>query len=97
MFEVPGTKSAPMDVIIEDTKLVAFLKLKGFSITAQICRDDPRDVRVGFTIQGDQDDIEKATALYYANEQVGITDYIRTLNEVKSQMYNIRKLRAGRS
>lgn len=79
--------------MLEDSKLVAFLKLKGHRIIAHICRDDPKDPRVGFTVDGDGDQIDRDTQAYYDNEQVGIQDYIRCLAEIKSQMYNMRKMR----
>ena len=78
--------------LLEDSKLVAFLKLKGHGMVARICRDDPDDVRVGFEITGDQEKINIDVQAYYANESVGIQDFCRCLNEVKSQMYNLRRL-----
>ncbi len=78
--------------LFEDSQLVAFLKLKGHGLTAYISRDDPDDPRVGFEIKGGEDQIEADMQAYYSNEQVGIQDYVRCLKDVKSQMYNTRKL-----
>lgn len=86
------SKGPPAEML-EDSKLAAFLKLKGHRIVAYICRDYPGDVRVGFMVEGDEETKNKSTQAYYDNEQVGIQDYIRCLAEVKSQMYNMRKMR----
>jgi hypothetical protein len=82
----------PPTSMLEDSQLVAFLKLKGHGIVAHICRDDPQDPRVAFEIKGDDDQIEKDVQSFYDNDQVGIQDYCRCLKEIKSQLYNTRRL-----
>lgn len=80
-------------VQLEDTMVVAYLKLKGHICIPWISRDDPDDIRVSFDIQGDKQVIESDTQKYYdPNESVLIQDYIRCLKDIKSQMYNMRRI-----
>jgi hypothetical protein len=91
------TRSSPTPIpptsMLEDSQLVAFLKLKGHQIVAHICRDDPQDPRVAFDVKGDDDEIQTDVQLFYDNARVGIQDYCRCLKDVKSLMYNMRKLK----
>lgn len=77
---------------LEDTSLVAFLKLKGHVTIPWISRDDETDIRVSFDIQGEQRNIERDMQAFYDNEKVGIQDFCRCLKDVKSAMYNMRKI-----
>ena len=78
---------------IEDTSLVAFLKLKGHVCIPWISRDDPNDIRVSFDIQGDERAIEADMQKFYnQNEMVSVVDFCRMLKDVKSSMYNLRRV-----
>jgi hypothetical protein len=77
---------------LEDTSLVAFLKLKGHIAIPWISRTDPNDIRVSFDIQGDGKQIESDMRNFYNNEMVGIQDFCRCLKDVKSSMYNLRRI-----
>jgi hypothetical protein len=77
---------------LEDTSLVAFLLLKGYKIKPW--RDTQDSDHVSFDIEGEADRIEQDMQKYYSNEQVGIQDYIKCLKEVKSQMYNLKKVKS---
>ena len=77
---------------LEDTPLVAFLLLKGYKIKPW--RDVSDSDHVSFDIEGEADGIELDMQKYYSNEQVGIQDYIKCLKEVKSQMYNLKKVKS---
>jgi len=78
---------------LEDTSLIAYLKLKGHTLIPWISRDDPTDIRVSFDIQGEELQIEKDMQSFYDNEQVGIQDFCRNLKEVKSAMYNLKRIK----
>jgi len=78
---------------LEDTSLIAYLKLKGHILIPWISRDDPSDIRVSFDIQGNELQIEKDMQTFYDNEQVGIQDFCRNLKEVKSTMYNLKRIK----
>ncbi len=80
-------------ISLEDTSLVAFLKLKGYITVPWISRDDPVDTRVSFDIQGDERQIEADMQAFYDNQQVGIQDFCRNLKEVKSCMYNLKRIK----
>ncbi len=77
---------------LEDTSLVAFLKLKGHIAIPWISRDDPQDIRVSFDIQGNEQQIEADIQAFYQNEKVGIQDFCRCLKDIKSSMYNLRRI-----
>ena len=72
--------------------LVAFMKLKGHIAIPWISRDDPADPRVSFDLQGDNEKIESDMQGFYNNEQVGIQDFTRAYKEVKSLMYNMKRI-----
>jgi hypothetical protein len=91
--DVMGDKSPTTSY--EDTLLVAFLKLKGFTVVPWVCRDNPSDVRVSFDVQGDENEIEAAVNAFYANEQIGIQDFCKSFKETKSNMHALK--RVGRS
>lgn len=75
---------------LEDTSLVAFMLYKGHKIKEWRSTDNP--ARVCFDVEGDLESITKDMQNYYNNEQVGIQDYVRCLKEVKSRMYNMKKI-----
>jgi hypothetical protein len=81
---------------LEDAMLVAYMKLKGHIAIPWISRDDPADPRVSFDLQGDNEKIESDMQGFYNNEQVGIQDFTRAYKEVKSQMYSLKRIGAGR-
>jgi hypothetical protein len=80
---------------LEDTSLVAFLKLKGHIAIPWISRNEGEDIRVAFDIQGNSKKIEDDMKAFYNNEQVGIQEFVRQLKDVKSQMYNLRRIGKG--
>jgi len=80
---------------LEDTMLVAFLKLKGLIAIPWISRDDKDDPRVSFDIQGDAEEIERYMFEFYNNSTVGVQDFCRQLRDVKSTLYNMKKVGRG--
>jgi hypothetical protein len=88
-------KMNPGSTTLEDVMLVSFLKLKGHVIKPWLSRDDPRDPRVSFDIQGDEKVIEENIKAFYDNTAVNIQDFCRCLKETKSTMYAMRKIGAG--
>ena len=85
----------PNTTSYEDTMLVAFLKLKGFTVIPYVSRDDLSDIRVSFDVDGDEKEIEAAVNAFYANEQIGIQDFCKSFKETKSNMHALK--RVGRS
>ena len=85
----------PNTTSYEDTMLVAFLKLKGFTVIPYVSRDDPSDIRVSFDVDGDEKEIEAAVNAFYANEMIGIQDFCKSFKETKSNMHALK--RVGRS
>ena len=75
---------------LEDTSLIAFMLLKGHKIREWQNKEDPS--RVSFDIEGSPEDVEKDMQAYYSNVPVGIQDYVRCYKEVKSRLYNFKKL-----
>lgn len=75
---------------LEDTMLVAYMALKGHKVKPW--RDTANENHVTFDIEGDADVIESDMQKYYANDPVGVQDFVKCLREVKSQMYNFKKL-----
>lgn len=75
---------------LEDTMLVAFMVLRGHKIKPW--RDTNNENHVTFDIEGDANAVEADMQRYYANEPVGVQDYVKCLRDVKSQMYNFKKL-----
>ena len=80
---------------LEDTMLVAYLQLMGHTAIPWISRDDPSDPRISFDIMGDQEEIRRNTQAFYNNASVGVQDFCRQLREVKSAMYNMKKVGKG--
>ena len=77
---------------IEDTTIVAFLKLRGYAIVPFLYKDDKEDPRVSFGVQGDKKQIEIEMSNFFKNASVGIQDYCRCLKDVKSAMYNLKRI-----
>lgn len=77
---------------LEDTSVIAFLKLKGHVTKPWVSYDDPSNPRVSFDIEGDQDQIEKDLQAFYANEQIRILDYVRCFKEIKSALYQMKRI-----
>jgi hypothetical protein len=84
-------RGQPAPTNLEDTSLIAFLLYKGHKIHPW--RDSTERNHVVFDVIGDSQAIEIDMDKYYNNEQVGIQDYVRCLKEVKSQMYNLKKIK----
>jgi hypothetical protein len=76
---------------LEDTSLVAFMLLQGHKLKEYRCQEDP--FRVSFDILGDEKQIAADMELYYDKEEmVSITEFVKCLREVKSRLYNFKKL-----
>ena len=95
-----STRDPTRIITLDDTQHVAFLKLKGWKVVPWIETDDqapnqdPNTKRVEFQVEGDPDSIEKDMQKFYDNELVPIQDFCRCLKEVKSAMYNLRRLKS---
>jgi hypothetical protein len=80
---------------LEDTSVVAWLKMKGWKVIPWIeVYDDPSQPVIPcvvFDVEGDRKAILLEIQNFYNNEKCGIQDFCRNLKEVKSAMYNLRK------
>lgn len=76
---------------LEDTSLVAYLVLKGH--IAIPWRDTENHDHISFEIETD---IRADIDAFYANEKIGIQDYVKCLKAVKSQMYNMKNMEVKR-
>ena len=94
-----GTRDPTKIVTFVDAQHVAFLKMRGWKFTLWIETDeqnpnqDPNAKRVVFEIKGDSDAIEKEMQKFYDNESVPIQDFCRALKDLKTQMYQLRRMK----
>jgi hypothetical protein len=72
----------------EDATIVAFLALQGHKITPL---RNPAG-RIVFEVKGD---ITRSVEAFYANQKVGIMDYVRTLKMTKSQIFTLKAMQGG--
>jgi hypothetical protein len=80
----------PSETILEDTTVVAFLKLKNHAVISFTTLEEPQKVK--FKIGGDPQQIELDIVSFYGNATVGVLDFCRCLKEIKSAMYNLKKV-----
>ena len=82
-------------VTVEDANIVAFLVLKGYIAIPYIKTEstESQSSRVAWDVQGDADAIEAEIAIFWANERIGIRDYVRILKDIRSNMYNVKALK----
>jgi len=80
--------------VIEDANVVAFLAMKGYTAIPYIKHEakEGQSSRVAWDVQGDPEAIELEIKMFWANERVGIRDYIRILKDVRSNMYGIKQV-----
>lgn len=84
------------DVVpVEDANIVAFLVMKGYIAIPYIKSEssESQGSRVAWDVQGDADAIQAEINIFWANERVGIWDYVRTLKDIRSSMYNIKSIK----
>jgi len=81
-------------VTLEDTMLVAFLRLRGLTLVPWVCtdQDSVNNGRVVFDVVDEKEKTEEAMKAYFGNETVKVQDYVRCLKETKSEMYNMKKV-----
>lgn len=99
-----GNKDQPIrerTTMLSDTMLIAFLKVRGHTAIPWIQVDengnyDPRNPRIEFDVIGEEKELEESMQLYHGNEPVGIQDYVRSLREVKSAIYDMKKIGQGK-
>lgn len=81
------------EVILEDWSIVAFLSLPEIQMKyhIEITPFKQSRGRVAFRIRGD---VESAIVEIYANKQVGISDYMKALRNVRHTIFTLRTLNA---
>jgi len=87
--------SEEVNSIVVDANVAAFLVMRGFIAIPFIKSksSEGHGSRVAWDIQGDQGAIDKEMKKYYANEKIGILDYVRILKDIRSEMYNIKSIK----
>lgn len=80
--------------IVVDANVAAYLVMKGFVAIPFIKSKsvEGQGARVAWDIQGDQDAIDREMKKYYANEKIGILDYVRILKDIRGEMYQVKSL-----
>lgn len=77
---------------IEDANIAAFLAMKGFGVKPFVKNKESQDVPiVAWMVHGDRGELEAAIEKYYANEEVGISDFVGQLKQIRGAMYNLKK------
>ena len=82
-------------VVMEDANMVAFLVMKGCVAIPYIKTksSESQGSRVVWDVQGDTDAIETEIEMFWANERVGIRDYVRILKDVRNSMYSLKQMK----
>ena len=73
----------------EDASLVGYLKYRGLEISVKKSQNPGRIV---FSIDGDASFTEECVEDFYANKEVKIRTYVQCFKDVKTLLYNMRKL-----
>jgi hypothetical protein len=94
-----STRDPTRIITLDDTQHVAFLKMRGWKVTPWIESDDlaptdPNSRRVEFQVEGDPDTINMEMQRFYDDEPFPIQTFCRCLKEIKSAMYNLRRLKS---
>ena len=80
-------------LLLQDSILVSFLKLRGHNLVPVICRDDPVDPRVAWDPTNcDQSKLEFDMLDFYNDARVGIQSFNTVFKAVKSSMYNLKRI-----
>ena len=84
-------------ITLGDSQHAAFLKMLGRTVHPWIEsgeeEKDPNSKRVEFQIFGDPAEIEKDMQRFYRGEAFDIQEFCRHLKDIKSAMYNLRRLK----
>jgi hypothetical protein len=94
-----GKKRDPTEpfITLEDSQHAAFLKMLGYKIVPWIEGDtvgiDPNSKRVEFQVFGNPAAIEHDMQRFYVGENFSIQEFCRHLKDIKSAMYNLRRLK----
>ncbi len=84
----------PVPLLLTDSMLVTFLKLREHILIPVISHDDPVDPRVGWDpSECDQIKMESDMRDYYNGTLVDIQQYVTVYKAVKSEMYNLKRIR----
>jgi hypothetical protein len=82
-------------VPIDDANIVAYLVMKGYIAIPYIKTEatESQSSRVSWDVQGDTDAINTEVKMFWANERVGIRDYVRILKDIRSTMYTVKNMK----
>jgi len=82
-------------VTVVDANVVAYLVLRGYVAIPFIKSksSEGQSARVAWDVQGSPDAIDREMKKYYANEKVGIMEYVRILKDIRGEMYQIKSIR----
>lgn len=81
--------------IVVDANVAAYLKLKGFILIPFVKSkaNSDQSSHVAWDVRADEDVLDKQMEKYYANEKIGIQDYVRILKETRSEMYGVKSIK----
>lgn len=76
--------------LIEDAQLAAFLMYKGFKLTPLRLSENKN--YIAFEVVGDEWILNEAINYFFRGYTVDITEYIKCLKTIKSQMYSMKSI-----
>jgi len=82
-------------VPIDDANMIAYLELKGYTAIPYIKTEASENYgsRVSWDVIGNVDQINEEIGRFWANETVGVRDFVRILKDVRSNMYNLKNMK----
>ena len=83
------------ETVFEDWSVIAFLSLSEIQkkYRLEVIPFTKTDGRVAFRVRGH---IEQAIAQIYANQKVGINDFMRSVKQVRNTIFTLRSLSQGK-
>jgi hypothetical protein len=76
---------------VEDVNLVAYLVSRGFIAIPYMKESKEGELpRVVWDVQGEN--VEKARREYYGNASIGVRDFVRSLKEMRTDLYTMRNM-----
>jgi len=91
----PGTTFIPTSQVFEDAMVVAYLAIRGFTVTA--IKSQRRPARILFRVDGSADDIQAVVDEYYRGETtVQVQEFVRAYKKLRNQIFTMKQLDEGR-
>ena len=79
--------------VIEDANIAAFLSLKGLKVVPFVKNEGSVDAPVVvWNVHSGRDKVTSILKSFYADEQVGVSSFVRSLKDIRSAMYNLKSI-----